>query len=74
MTDKTGIVGAPAAAGNPGQPGVAYEPGPPPLPGPGPQAEPGEDPACGCMNDQFLGIGIGDKPPTEEPLYVTTAQ
>ncbi len=74
MIDKTGIVGAPAAAGNPGQPGVSYEPGPPPLPGPGPQAEPGEDPACGCMNDQFLGIGIGDKPPTEEPLYVTTAQ
>lgn len=71
MTDETGRVGAPAAAGNPAQPGVSYEPGPPPLPGPGPQAAPGEDPACACMNDQFLGIG--DKP-TEEPLYSTTAQ
>ncbi len=79
MTAETGRVGAPAAAGNPGQPGVSQEPpppwkpGPPPLPGPGPQAEPGEDPACGCLNDQFLGIGIGDKP-TEEPLFLTTAQ
>ena len=74
MTAETGRIGAPAAAGNPGQPGVsqeAYEPGPPPLPGPGPQAEPGEDPACGCINDQFLGIG---EKPAEEPLYSTTPQ
>ena len=71
MTAETGRVGAPAAAGNPGQPGVSYEPGPPPLPGPGPQAEPGEDPACGCMNDQYLGLG--DKP-TDELLYSIATQ
>ena len=76
--DASGVQGAPAASGNPGQPGVSqpngWEPGPPPLPGPGPQAAPGEDPACGCMGDgdQFLGF-IGDEP-SEEVLFSTAAE
>lgn len=75
MTAETGRIGAPAAAGNPGQPGVSQEPpkpwapGPPPLPGPGPQAGPGEDPECACMGDgdQFLGF-MGDAPTEETTL------
>ena len=77
MTAETGRIGAPAAAGNPGQPGVSQEPpkpwapGPPPLPGPGPQAAPGEDPACACMGDgdQFLGF-MGDEPAEETTLLL----